>query len=120
RRATSARSSTATSSRGGARGRRPGGGGRCGAGTRQPCRSTTPRSSTIWPAPASSPRSGPSPCPPSLQDPEERPAADLVEGEPGRGRLFGRDGPAVEAAQEEVQQALAGGGVVEDVADERR
>src|SRR5688572_5537082 len=55
-----------------------------------------------------------------LQDLHERPPPQLVHRQPGGQGLFLREGAAVDAAQEEVEQALAGGGVVEDVADQSR
>src|ERR1043165_1446081 len=56
--------------------------------------------------------------PPRRHDLHERLAADLVEGEPGGERLLLGDRAAGDAAQEVVEQALAGRGVVEHVADQ--
>src|SRR5258708_27747049 len=56
--------------------------------------------------------------PPPFHDLHERPAAQLVECETRRQRLILRDRAAVQCAKEVVEQALAGGGVVEDIADE--
>src|SRR3954465_9010423 len=53
-------------------------------------------------------------------DLDEGLAADLVERQPGRQRLLLGDGAARDAAQEVVEQALAGGRVVEHVADQGR
>ncbi len=47
-------------------------------------------------------------------------AADLLEGQAGRERFLLGDRAARDAAQEVVEQALPGRGVVEHVADERR
>src|SRR5260221_6441983 len=59
------------------------------------------------------------PFPPPFHDLHERPAAQLVECEAGGQRFILRDRAAVQCAKEVVEQALAGGGVVEDIADER-
>src|SRR4051812_45681329 len=58
--------------------------------------------------------------PPPLQNPHERPPPQLLQGQPRPlQRLLFRDRPAVDGAQEVVEEALAGGGVVEDLADQR-
>src|SRR4030095_1472182 len=58
---------------------------------------------------------------PAAQDGDERAAAKLVE---GQGAALGgvrlRERAAAHGAQEVIEQALAGGGVVEDVTDQRR
>src|SRR5437764_3948101 len=58
--------------------------------------------------------------PPVLRDPREAPAAQLLEGDAGRQRFFLAERAAARAAQEEVEQPLAGRRVVEGVAGERR
>src|ERR1043165_9413867 len=58
--------------------------------------------------------------PPGGHDLDERFAADLVEREPGRKRFLLGDRAARDAAQEVVEQALAGRRVVEHVADQGR
>src|SRR6185295_12130202 len=56
---------------------------------------------------------------PPLQDLQEGARLHLLEAQPRGRRLLGSDGPAAEAAQEEIQQALARGGIVEHVALKR-
>src|SRR5215210_3954427 len=58
--------------------------------------------------------------PAALQDPDEAARAQLVERESGRERLLFRQRAAVHPAQEIIEEALAGRGVVEDVAHQRR
>src|SRR6202011_2984175 len=59
------------------------------------------------------------PFPPPLQDLHERAAAQLLQREAGGQRLLLGDGAAVERAEEVVEEALTGRGVIEDVADQR-
>src|SRR3981189_805919 len=54
------------------------------------------------------------------EDLQEGAPAQLLERDAGDERLFLRECAAVDAAEEEVEQALAGGGVVEHVAHQRR
>ena len=56
--------------------------------------------------------------PPPLEDLQERAALDLFDAQARARGLVGGEGPAEEAAQEEVEQALSGRGVVEDLAEE--
>src|ERR1051325_11744952 len=55
----------------------------------------------------------------SLQNLHERSRAQLVQREAGRQGLVFRQRAAVDAADEIVEQALPGRGVVEDIADQR-
>src|SRR5215510_3063908 len=74
---------------------------------------------TMMQTPPMTRSSGLPPLPPRLQDLHERPAAQLLEREAGRERLLLGERARVDAAQEEVEQALAGRRVVEDVAEQR-
>src|SRR5260370_29910098 len=57
---------------------------------------------------------------PPAENLHETPASQLLESQARRERLFLGDRAAVQRAQEVIQEALTGSGVVENVADERR
>src|ERR1700722_15955246 len=52
----------------------------------------------------------------AFHDFQERSTAQFVDGEPGCRRFLLRESAAIQAAQQEIEQALAGGGIVEHVA----